>query len=199
MRNLFRVLLSSCMVATIAGTGNVVLAEGRDPAAYIGTKSCGMCHKKEDTGNQLGVWQAGPHAKAYATLASPEAKAVGAKVGVADPQKSGKCLKCHSTAYNGTETPPAADSKILVEDGVSCESCHGPGKDYKAKTVMEDKAKAIAAGLVVPATKSCTLCHNEQSPGWNPERYTTKDGKKTGFDVDQAYEKIKHPNPAAKK
>ena len=79
-------------------------AEGRDPALYVGTKTCGMCHKKAETGNQFGVWQAGPHVKAIEKLGSPEAKAAASKLGVDDPQKSGKCLKCHSTAYNGTET-----------------------------------------------------------------------------------------------
>ena len=64
---------------------------------------------------------------------------------------------------------------------------------------MEDHAKAVAAGLIYPATKSCDQCHNDKSPTWNPERYTAKDGKKTGFDAEQAYEKIKHPNPAAHK
>ena len=62
-----------------------------------------MCHKKAETGDQFGIWSAGPHAKAFATLGTAEAKAAGAKVGVDDPQKSGKCLKCHSTAYNFTE------------------------------------------------------------------------------------------------
>jgi len=116
---------------------------------------------------------------------------------VTDPQKSGKCLKCHSTAYNFTEA--VATDKITPEEGVTCESCHGPGKNYKNKVVMEDQAKAIAAGLICPATKSCVLCHNEKSPTWKADKYTTKAGAKAGFDVDQAVEKIKHPDPAVKK
>jgi hypothetical protein len=181
------------MILVVANTGIVCAAEGRDAANYTGVKTCGMCHKKEATGNQLAAWQKGPHAKAYELLGTPEAKAAGAKVGVADPQKSGKCLKCHATAYNWTETPQV--EKLTAEDGVTCESCHGPGKDYKASSVMKDRAKAIAAGLVHPATKSCELCHNSQSPTWKADRYTTKDGQKVGFDATQAFEKIKHPNP----
>jgi hypothetical protein len=186
------VVLGSAVVVMFAG---VAFGEP-DAALLVGTKSCKMCHKKDDKGNQYAKWQAAGHSKAQANLASPEAKAVAKKLGIADPQTSGKCLKCHSTAYNGTEEVKAA--KVAVEDGVSCESCHGPGKNYKKKATMKDKAKSIAAGLVSPATKNCAKCHNDTSPTWKADRYTTKDGKKVGFDVDQAYEKIKHPNPQAK-
>jgi hypothetical protein len=168
-------------------------AEERDASKYVGLKMCKMCHKKEATGNQFGKWEAGPHSKTYETLGSDEAKAVGAKLGIDNPQESPKCLKCHSTAYHWTEK--IQTEKVKVEDGVVCESCHGPGKNYKSKSVMKDKAAAIAKGMIYPATKSCELCHNESSATWNPERYTTADGKKVGFDVKQAYEKIKHPNP----
>jgi len=177
---------------------NGVAAE-RDATLYVGLKSCAMCHKKADGGDQFGKWQTSPHAKAYEMLASPEAKEAGAKVGVADPQKSGKCLKCHSTAYNFSEEIKTDAAKVLPEDGVSCESCHGPGKNYKAKAIMEDQKKSIEGGMIHPATTSCTLCHNDQSPSWKADRYTTKDGKKVGFDVEQAYEKIKHPDPKVKK
>jgi hypothetical protein len=53
--------------------------------------------------------------------------------------------------------------------------------------------------MIYPATTSCTQCHNEQSPTWKADRYTTKDGKKVGFDVEQAAAKIAHPNPKAQK
>jgi len=173
-----------------------VFAADRDPANYAGTKMCGICHKKDESGNQLGKWQASPHAKAFELLGTPDAKEVGKKVGVDDPQKSGKCLKCHSTAHNFGES--SVVEKITPQEGVSCESCHGPGKKYMVKSTMESREKSIAAGIIYPATKSCDQCHNEQSPTWKTDRYTTKDGKKVGFDAELAYEKIKHPNPKVK-
>jgi hypothetical protein len=166
----------------VAFTG---VAADRDAANYAGIKACGICHKKEDSGNQVGVWERSPHAKAFETLGTPAAKEAGKKAGVDDPQKSGKCLKCHSTAYNFTEA--VATEKIKVEDGVVCESCHGPGKKYMAKATMEDRAKSIAAGMVYPATESCKLCHNDQSPTWK------------GFDEKAAVAKIAHPDPKVKK
>ncbi len=189
-------LKSLVVVAVATVVVGTCFAETRDAANYVGPKTCGICHKKDDVGNQLGIWEKSPHAKAFELLGTPEAKAAGAKLGVDNPQTSGKCLKCHSTAYNFTAT--VATEKIKPEDGVTCESCHGPGKKYMAKNTMEDRAKAIEGGLVYPASKSCEMCHNDQNPTWKPDRYTTKDGKKVGFDFEQAFEKIKHPDPKVK-
>ena len=173
---------------------DITTAAAPDPALYVGVKSCKMCHKKAEDGEQFQKWSDSAHAKAFATLASPEAKEVAAKLGIDDPQKSGKCLKCHSTAYNFGEELAVAE--LPVEEGVSCESCHGAGKNYKKKETMKDRDASFAGGMVYPAKeKSCTLCHNDQSPTWKADRYTTKDGQKTGFDADQAYDKIKHDKP----
>ena len=159
-------------------------AVDRDPANYVGPKMCAICHKSDDNGNALAKWQAGPHAKAFETLGTPAAKETAKKFGIDDPQKSGKCLKCHSTAYNFTES--IATDKIKPEDGVTCESCHGPGKKYFSKSTMEDHAKAVAAGMVFPATQSCTLCHNSDSPNFK------------GFDEKAMVAKIAHPDPKVK-
>jgi len=181
MTNVIRIGL--CMTAGAVLVSGA-FADGRDPANYVGVKTCGICHKKDESGNQLAKWQASPHAKAFETLGTPAAKEAAKKLGIDDPQKSGKCLRCHSTAYNFTEA--VATEKIKVEDGVVCESCHGPGKKYMAKSVMEDRAKAIENGLVHPATQSCKLCHNEQSPTFK------------GFDEKTYVEKIAHPDPKVK-
>lgn len=165
-------------------TATDTFAGDRDPANYVGTKMCGVCHKADASGNQLAKWQESKHAKAFETLGTPAAKETGKKLGVDDPQKSGKCLKCHSTAYNFTEA--VVTEKIKVEEGVTCESCHGPGKKYMPKSTMEDRAKSIAAGMVFPATESCKLCHNEQSPNYKP------------FDEKTMVEKIAHPDPKVK-
>jgi hypothetical protein len=177
-----------------AALSTALLAEQMDPALYVGVKRCRMCHSKPEYGNQFAQWQGTTHAKAIATLGTAEAKAAGAKAGVTDPQQSGKCLKCHATAYNLTEK--VQTEALPVEEGVSCESCHGPGKQHKGKPVMNEQKQFTANALLIyPAMKSCTSCHNEQSPTWKPDRYTTKEGKKVGFDPDQAYEAVKHPNP----
>ena len=180
-RSILLVCIAAATSTLIAATS---FADARDPANYVGVKMCGICHKKDDSGNQLAKWQAGPHAKAFDTLGTPAAKDIAKKLGIDDPQKSGKCLQCHSTAYNFTES--VATEKIKPEDGVTCESCHGPGKKFMTKTVMEDRAQAITAGLIYPATQSCTMCHNDKSPTWK------------GFDEKAMVEKIAHPDPKVK-
>lgn len=198
----------------------------RDATQYIGVNDCASCHKENKVGGQFTKWQGGPHSRAFEVLGTPAAKTVAGKLGIADPQASGKCLKCHSTAYNWTEQRQT--TMIKPEDGVVCESCHGPAKNYvprntgdltleeplqqrglldvlnpfsqRSKTcysiiTMDDRQKAIRAGLVYPAFKSCNRCHNPESPTWDPNRYITKEGKHAGFDLRQNFVKIAHPMP----
>jgi hypothetical protein len=178
------IFVVSAVAATFILVANIASADSRDPANYVGTKMCAICHKKDDSGNQFAKWQDSPHAKAFQTLGTPAAKEVAKKLGIDDPQTSGKCLKCHATAYNFTES--VATEKYKVEDGVGCESCHGPGKKYMAKSTMEDRSAATAAGMVYPATQSCKLCHNSESPSFK------------GFDEAAMVEKIAHPDPKVK-
>ncbi len=148
---------------------------------FVGAKKCAMCHKKPEQGEQMRIWEESKHAKAFETLGTAAAKEAGAKRGVDDPQTSGKCLKCHSTAYGFSEQK--ITEVITPEEGVSCESCHAAGKDYMKKSVMEDKAQAIANGLIIPDEQICLKCHNPESPSYK------------SFDFKEYWEKIKHPKP----
>lgn len=164
------------LAAAVAG------AEEKAPHKYIGAAKCGMCHKTEAKGNQLGQWEKSAHAKAFATLASEKALAI-AKEKKLDkaPQESDACLKCHVTGHG----KPAAhfEASFKKEEGVGCESCHGPGSDYKTLNVMKDREAAVAAGLVIPNEKTCTECHNAESPTFK------------SFDFKTMFAKVAHPNP----
>ena len=70
-----------------------------------------------------------------------------------------------------------------MEEGVSCESCHGPGKDYMKKSVMQNKDEAVALGLIIPNEQTCVRCHNQESPTFK------------AFDFAQRWDEIKHPVP----
>ena len=72
---------------------------------------------------------------------------------------------------------------IQPQEGISCETCHGPGKDYMKKSTMEDKDAAKAAGLILPDENTCKKCHNPESPNYKE------------FDFKTNWEKIKHPIP----
>jgi hypothetical protein len=150
---------------------------------YVGVSKCAMCHKSKARGDQYDQWKATAHASAYANLAGDAAKKAGKEKGVDDPQKSPKCLKCHVTGYGAPKEQLAASYNM--EDGVTCEACHGPGGDYMKLSIMKDKEKAIAAGLIMPTKDVCVTCHNQESPTF------------VSFDFDKMFPKIAHPIPKA--
>ncbi len=143
--------------------------------SYIGNKKCKMCHSAPKKGAQFKSWEDSKHSKAFATLATAEAKAAGAKLGVTDPQKDPKCLKCHVTGY-GLDSK--LTEKYVAEDGVGCESCHGAGEKYNSKPVMEALSKGTtepaSVGLVIPTEATCKTCHNEGSPTFKGFNYAEK-------------------------
>ena len=91
---------------------------------YIGAAMCKNCHNGADKGNAYDHWMGTPHAKAFENLASDKAKEAAKKLGIDDPQKSEKCLKCHVTAYGVDKKEIKVSFK--PEHGVQCEACHGP-------------------------------------------------------------------------
>lgn len=173
------------------------LASG-DEAQYVSQKDCKMCHNKKPEGAQWTVWKSMKHAMAFQTLKGEKALEVAKTLGLdKPPSESEKCLRCHVTGYN-VETK-MAPAKIKLEDGVQCETCHGPASlhlpDAKAIMFKKDDSIDISAHITRPAEETCLNCHNDGNPTWDPERYTTEDGKKVGFDFKSAYAKIAHLNP----
>ena len=87
------------------------------------------------------------------------------------------CLVCHSVGY-GKPAAPGADLS-----NVGCESCHGPGSNYKSPAIMNKKKyqanraaqhkMALEAGLTAPTEQVCITCHNVNTPfskGFNYKR-----------------------------
>ena len=63
---------------------------------------------------------------------------------------------------------------IKMDEGVSCESCHGPGSMYKGASVMKNREMAMKKGLILPTEEVCKTCHNEESPTYKPFNYEEK-------------------------
>ncbi|HXK61974.1 MAG TPA: cytochrome c family protein [Acidobacteriota bacterium] len=166
---------------------SILFGEAAAPShSYVGVKACAPCHRTEKQGKQQPIWAASKHAKAFATLKTPEAQKVAEKAGVKGPaHEAAQCLKCHATV----PAAGAAKPTFAKEDGVQCETCHGPGSDYKTMAIMKDRAKAVAAGMIPisladgSAEKQCKECHNEQSPTFK------------GFNFKEEWPKIAHPVP----
>jgi hypothetical protein len=172
-------------LAMAVGTAGVAGADGK----YVGASKCKTCHKKELIGNQYGAWQESAHAKAFELLKSEKAVQVAAEKGISGaPHESGECLQCHATAQ-GLDPSQVAAKPLELKDGVQCESCHGPGSDYKKKKVMADHDASVAAGMWEPGKKEtiCTACHNEKSPTWDAAK---------GFDFEERKKEIAHAIPA---
>jgi len=142
--------------------------------AYVGISKCKMCHNTPKRGKIYDKWAATKHAAAYTTLASKESKTLAKKMNITDPQKSEKCLVCHVTGYEASAK--LKGKKYSMEEGVTCEACHGPAGDYVTSHIKKDnKKQATADGLTMPTEKLskelCVKCHNKKSPTYQEFKY----------------------------
>ena len=172
-----------------------------EPAKFVGAGKCKVCHKKAKDGNAFGIWQKSKHAKAYALLATADAKQKAKKLGVkTDPQKSLECLICH---IPGANLPASRFAKSFKkEDGVQCENCHGAGSKYRKKKIMKQLRQERLAGgnklakkygLLHAGEKTCVEgCHQPKrtvagktyiNPSYKP------------FNYKERLAKIAHPVP----
>ncbi len=160
----------------------IVAQDGKQPS-YIGATACGMCHKSEKQGKQLSHWQESLHAQAYKVLQSDEANKISQEKDKKNAVDNPNCLKCHASGWNVDAS--LLDKKFSIEDGVQCETCHGPGSEYKSLKVMKDPELARKNGLIRPTNIQafCETCHNAESPTFS------------SFNFEESWAKIKHPVP----
>ncbi|MCK9425979.1 MAG: cytochrome c family protein [Ignavibacteriaceae bacterium] len=183
MKNIMSVFLVVLFVSFLNGQTETE----KKSHSFVGSSTCGMCHKAEKAGKQLDIWNGSKHALAYKALQTKEADAIAAEKGFKTPAvKTDACLKCHAVGYNADAALLGA--KFKVEDGVQCESCHGAGSDYKDMKVMKNKEESISKGLMMHSDgeKFCTTCHNSESPTFK------------GFNYAEAWSKISHQIPIKK-
>ena len=141
-----------------------------DPKLVVGPKACGECHV-----SSIAVWKKTPHAKTYKELPRRKsAKTIAKRMGLRRIKAGSDCLTCHFTStLKKKRARPIA--------GVTCESCHGAGKNWvnihsdfggkkvTAKTEKPEHRKARyekseAAGLLRPknlyqVAANCYSCH----------------------------------------
>lgn len=143
--------------------------------AYEGHRKCGSCHR-----SQSDSWKETAHAKAFESLA-PDRKAEAKRKAGLDPAKDyrqdAQCLGCHTTGYgkDGGHDPKEPSEYLL---GVTCESCHGPGAQYrlmhrKAGDRFErggktaERAELAELGQEFAFRDRCNACHmNYQGSPW---------------------------------
>ncbi len=167
MRNLLAILVIAGIFISLTG----FLAQDY---TYVGAVKCKKCHKAPQRGNQYQAWLDSRHNKSYAVLSSLSAFEEAKKANLTiPPNESPQCLKCHGPLY---EKAPE-----LVDQGVTCEVCHGPGSGYQKMNIMKNREKAVQNGLLEYVSQDavkekCITCHTDEH-----------------FNFFESWEKIKHP------
>lgn len=187
MKNILSLIIVAALVVFAAQSSFAQDAGAKKKHSYVGVAGCGPCHANKATGDQIGLWKTTKHANAYNSLKTEEAENIAKKLGIeGGAVNSDRCLKCHAPAYKAEKE--LLGEKYKLEDGVQCETCHGPGSDYKPMAIMKDRDKAIMNGLLLQGNLEayCTGCHNSESPTF------------VSFNAEEMWNKIKHPNPKKK-
>lgn len=127
---------------------------------YVGAAACASCHAGEHT-----QWAGSGHGKAMAPLAGKPAA------------EDASCVRCHATrTQSGPPSPHLTDYR--VDEGVGCESCHGPGGAHVVAGGGKDNIVGLGESCPVCVIEAvCTSCHTKEwSPDWNLERDLPKVG-----------------------
>ena len=165
-------LVLTVPVAALAFAANVSPASAqveRDPAQIVGPGECTECH--EDTGK---IWQHTTHHATFREMPrKKKAIKMAREMGERRIKKASICTDCHFTMQEQD------DGDVEAIAGISCESCHGAGKDYleihsnfsgkeeENETDEEERIrweKSEEAGMIRPKmmytwAKNCLSCH----------------------------------------
>ncbi|WP_417622720.1 multiheme c-type cytochrome [Parasphingorhabdus sp.] len=140
---------------------------------YLGVATCGgtTCHGRQEADgkivrqDEIMRWQeestpGGAHSRAFRVLREPRSIAIAKRLGLKDAASAPECLGCHSTAA------ARKGPRFQRNDGVGCESCHGPSSAWLAShyAVGANHARNVSQGLVPldnPKARAsvCLDCH----------------------------------------
>ena len=163
---------------------NIVNKNNISPnAKYVGVLKC-TCHQQKEMGKQYEVWTKSTHSRTWVLLHLAIADTIAIKMGVkTHPEESEECLSCHS-GKKMIDINKVEDT-FKFEDGVQCETCHGPGSEHiKNKSGIDKNA---LCGFKMLVKDDCLNCHKEK------ESHSIL--HKDKFDYYQAIKKIAHPIP----
>lgn len=135
----------------------------------VGANACAECHTKE-----ADLWKETRHHKTFRQMPrSKAARRIAGKLGIKRIKAEPLCRDCHFTTQ-------AKSKREKVVSGISCESCHGAGRDWikvhseysgKGKKAAESEAEAkvrwaasVTAGMIrkdalYDIAKNCYSCH----------------------------------------
>lgn len=143
----------TCSLALLFSTSCLAQYTTLGPASCGGDKS--GCHASEFK-NQIDK-----HKNSLDDMSSDDAKKyanIPGADGASILKGTSKCMSCHGTAIT-------AKGDAEVEDGVSCESCHGPGSGYRdLHSQKGNYENAVKAGMrdlrkLDVRAMTCVRCH----------------------------------------
>lgn len=175
-------ILPIAQITTLALVFLCSLAESSaDPAGdqtprlphFMGTGSCSSsnCHGSVNPikgsavlQNEYYTWlKHDKHSRAYSVLKTNDAKKMAEHLRIEDPASAPECLTCHATYVPDKNS---RGERYTVEDGVSCESCHGAAQSWLAahSESTATHEKNLANGLTDTVSlgaraKLCLSCH----------------------------------------
>lgn len=113
------VLLTLLAWIPAAGAQETSPIERIDLDRVTGAEACGECHV-----SAYEVWKGTTHATGFKSLhRTGSAESIAERMGFKLIKRNSMCLDCHYT-------PTQRDDDVRALSGVSCESCHGAGRDW---------------------------------------------------------------------
>ncbi len=131
--------VSAAQTATATPTPADVVATPEP--SYVGSDTCAACHKDIHE-----TWMGTLHSQAFSSPVFQEDwTKLGSKI---------SCLECHTTGYN-------AETGKYSEEGVTCESCHGPMQPGHPQNPMP----------ITPDYTLCATCHKSTTDEWRASKH----------------------------
>lgn len=120
---------------------------------HVGSAACKSCHEAE-----YAWWEADPHRAAMASLD-------GQLHQEAEAASSVECVRCHASPRSHGGPAPTELASFRPDEGVGCESCHGPGGAHVQAEGGTDNIEGLGDDCPVCVLEAlCTGCH---SPTWD--------------------------------
>lgn len=158
---------------------------------FTGAPSCSssLCHGGAgELRHQVAIWQKQDiHSRAYNTLVNARSAQIAAALGIPEAVTSSRCTSCHAPFHDVPKSAFLSET-IKANEGVSCESCHGPAEKWLRSHTRPDYSHAdrVLAGLrdlkhLYVRANSCVACHQTLEPALtaagHPELLFEMDGQ----------------------
>lgn len=171
MRYLIFIMYLSLSFGTCASVDVTHVLPIEMKGKFLGVETCGSseCHGSVERWRNATVlmkerliWNSSRHARAYKSLSSELGRKITRNLGLPSGEQTKECLSCHATYVPSSQR----GERFSLSDGVTCESCHGPGGNFLSTHVYpsSNHKKNLAAGMTPTSAAAyranlCMSCH----------------------------------------